>query len=167
MFLEFMGEGHEEVTQSEFPVREVSTGRGRRGISRDVRRGEAILLCQHMLIMLINGRRLVDDGDLGAQAAKGPAEAGTALGAQRGEVVAEGALLLVAVARGDETNVGIAVARVPQGEDEGMGRIERERRRGEGDRIRGGGGRARRPRGRGGRCIRRCCRMLGLLVELA
>ena len=117
--------------------------------------------------MLVNGRRLVDDGDLGAQAAKGPAEARTALSAQRGEVVAEGALLLVAVARRDEANVAIAVARVPQGEDEGMGRIERERRREEGNRIRGGGGRARRPRARGGRCIRRCCRMLGLLVELA
>ena len=28
MFLELMGEGHKEVTQSEFPVREVSTVEG-------------------------------------------------------------------------------------------------------------------------------------------
>ena len=88
--------------------------------------GEAILLSPDMLVVLDNGRRLVDDGNLGAQAAKGAAEAGPALGAQRREVVAEGALLLVAGARGDEANVGITLARVPQREDEGVRGLEGE-----------------------------------------
>ena len=178
VFLEFMGEGHEQVTQREFPIGAGSVRRlkerGWEGssLAQDVRRRQAILLFPDVLVVLDNGRGLVDDGDLGAQAAEGPAEAGTALGAQRGEVVAEGSLLLVAVARGDEANVSIAVARIAQREDEGVWRIERERRRYR-NRARGrrrscgGCGRARRPgaSARGGRRVGRC--MLGLLVQLA
>ena len=86
--------------------------------------------------MLDDGGSLVDDGDLGAQAAEGAAEAGTALGAQRGQVMAEGALLLIAGADGDGPKVGIALSRVAQGEREGRGQ---QRRRKVGGEVVGGG----------------------------
>lgn len=87
-----------------------------------------------MFVVLNDGGGLVDDRNLGSQTPERAAEAGTALGAQRGEVVAERALLLVAVARGDEADVDIAVARIAEREGEGVERVEGEEREG------GGGG---------------------------
>ena len=90
----------------------------------DVHLREAILLCKNVLVVLDDGRRLVDHGDLGAQTAEGAAEAGSALRAQRGQVMAKGPLLLVAGAEGDGPNVGISLSRVAQGEGEGGGRLQ-------------------------------------------
>lgn len=114
-------------------------------ISVRLRKAIFFLLGEDMLVVLNDGRGLVDDGDLGAQAAKGAAEARAPLGSQGGQVMAEGALLLIAGADRDGPDIDhIALSRVPQ--REGEGRVE------QGERELRGGQRV------GGGCCRGSCR---------